>query len=44
MNSFQLQLYEDFAKSKAKQDMENSLTEDGERKDKKKGPPHVFQV
>ena len=25
--------------------MENSLTEDGEKKEKKKkGPPHVFQV
>lgn len=46
LSPLQLQLYEDFAKSKAKKEMESSLhmTEDGQKKEKRNGPPHVFQA
>ena len=45
--TIKLQLYEDFAKSKAKKEMENSLNihdGDDKKEKKRKGPPHVFQV
>lgn len=51
-NPYQVQLYEDFARSKAKKDVETSLTEEdkgeeGEREEEKKmeaPSTHIFQV